>query len=101
MYRRRRSPAREPVFGFDSFLDVVANVIGIIIRLILVTWVGARAYSAVNHEWIDEAPAAALPSPKASDDPLHPEVARAEHELAEARARLLEQLRQLQLAKEK
>ena len=43
MYRRRR-PTREIAFSFDSFLDVVANVVGIILRLILVAWVGARSY---------------------------------------------------------
>ena len=47
MYRRRRSPPREVVFSFDSFLDLVANVVGIIIRLILVVWVGARSYSSL------------------------------------------------------
>src|SRR6185369_15019998 len=46
MYRRRR-PTREIAFSFDSFLDVVANVVGIILRLILVAWVGARSYKAV------------------------------------------------------
>ena len=41
---RRRRPQREIPFSFDSFLDVVANVVGIILRLILVAWVGARSY---------------------------------------------------------
>ena len=45
MARRRRHP-REIAFGFDSFLDVVANVVGIILRLILVAWVGGRSYKA-------------------------------------------------------
>ena len=40
---RRRRPVREIAFSFDSFLDVVTNVVGIILRLILVAWVGARA----------------------------------------------------------
>jgi hypothetical protein len=44
---RRRRPEREIAFSFDSFLDVVANVVGIILRLILVAWVGARSYKAV------------------------------------------------------
>ena len=35
-----RRPQREIAFSFDSFLDVVANVVGIILRLILVAWVG-------------------------------------------------------------
>ena len=43
---RRRRP-REIAFGFDSFLDLVANVVGIILRLILVAWVGARSYKAI------------------------------------------------------
>ncbi|MEY4789117.1 MAG: hypothetical protein RLZ61_1335, partial [Planctomycetota bacterium] len=42
--RRRRRPDKEIHFSFDSFLDVVANVVGIIIKLILVAWVGARTY---------------------------------------------------------
>ena len=43
---RRRRPHREIAFSFDSFLDVVANVVGIILRLILVAWVGGRSYKA-------------------------------------------------------
>ena len=42
--RRRRRPDKEIHFSFDSFLDVVANVVGIIIKLILVAWVGSRTY---------------------------------------------------------
>lgn len=45
--RRIRRPNREIVFSFDSFLDLVANVVGIIIRLILVVWVGARSYEII------------------------------------------------------
>jgi hypothetical protein len=44
---RTRRSARGITFSFDSFLDVVANVIGIILRLILVAWVGARSYQAI------------------------------------------------------
>src|SRR5689334_5080621 len=46
MIRRRRG-RKEIAFSFDSFLDVVANVVGIILRLILVAWVGARSYKAI------------------------------------------------------
>jgi hypothetical protein len=49
MFRRRRRPEREIAFSFDSFLDLVANVVGIIIRLILVAWVGARTYTGLVH----------------------------------------------------
>jgi hypothetical protein len=45
---RRRARSREIPFSFDSFLDVVANVVGIIIRLILVVWVSARSYESVQ-----------------------------------------------------
>jgi hypothetical protein len=47
MYRRK-TRTREIPFSFDSFLDVVANVVGIIIRLILVVWVSARSYESVK-----------------------------------------------------
>lgn len=101
MYRRRRVPAREPVFSFDSFLDLVTNVVGIIIRLILVAWVGARAYHSLQPVAIEEPPVAALPPPKAAEDPLHSEVVRAQRDLADARLRLLEQLKELDLVQAK
>jgi hypothetical protein len=98
---RRRRPQREIAFSFDSFLDVVANVVGIILRLILVAWVGARSYqslksaaptpgadtvgSLVAEEVLD------LPDPS---DPLAGELDRQRRELAEAQAHLLEELRQ-------
>lgn len=93
---RRRRKTREIEFSFDSFLDVVANVVGIILRLILVAWVGARSYKAV----VPSAPPALtkeeiaeLPDPK---DPLAPELERQRRELAEAQTHLLEQLKQWQ-----
>src|SRR4051794_7171391 len=93
MYRRRRASREKILFSFDSFLDVVANVNGIIIRLILVAWVGARAYHATTtlpDETTAEpdapiASAAPLPDPRAEDEPLTPELARQRDRLAEAR----------------
>jgi hypothetical protein len=100
MYRRRLR--REPLaFSFDSFLDVVANVIGIIVRLILVAWVGARSYTAIMQLPPEEPPlpaVEALPAPIAADDPVSPELQKVRRELAEARRRLLDQLEHLQLA---
>ena len=58
MFRRRRRQEKEIAFSFDSFLDLVANVVGIIIRLILVAWVGARTYTGV-------VPHPAVPAPEA------------------------------------
>lgn len=94
---RRRRKVREIEFSFDSFLDVVANVVGIILRLILVAWVGARSYKAV-------APAAPLPALTKEEiaelpdpqDPLAPQLERQRRELAEAQTHLLEQLKQWQ-----
>src|SRR5579884_2313314 len=93
---RRRRKVREIEFSFDSFLDVVANVVGIILRLILVAWVGARSYKAV----VPSAPTtltkeeiAELPDPQ---DPLASELERQRRELAEAQAHLLEQLKEWQ-----
>src|SRR3954469_7837890 len=107
---RRRRISREIPFSFDSFLDVVANVVGIIIRLILVVWVGARSYSSIKDlppppadfrpetvekvEAAEESPAA--PETETAD-PLHDELARHRRELVEAQSRLLDQLRQVEM----
>src|SRR5688572_1965631 len=98
MYRRRLRQRDKIAFGFDSFLDVVANVIGIIIRLILVAWVGGRSYSALM-QWREAPPpdATALPAPKVEDDPLSLQISKSQEELDAARARLLAQLRDLGL----
>ena len=95
MFRRRRRH-REIPFSFDSFLDVVANVVGIIIRLILVAWVGARSYNSVQELLKEKHAHAAATSPLAMPaDPLELELNRHRQDLADAQARLLEQLRQL------
>jgi hypothetical protein len=106
MIRRRRRP-REIPFSFDSFLDVVANVVGIIIRLILVAWVGARSYSSVQ-EILKQAKPAMVSMPtvgtregKEPADPLERDLAKNRQELAKAQAWLLDQLRQLQDVREK
>src|SRR5262249_34611271 len=101
MMRRRRRTVRETPFSLDSFLDLVTNVVGIIIRLILVAWVGARAYNTLpqllkEYKQTPVEAAAARPI----EDPLQAELARQRQELAEAEARMLEQLRQVDLAKE-
>jgi hypothetical protein len=101
MRRRLRRP-REIPFSFDSFLDVVANVVGIIIRLILVVWVGARSYSSL--QTLTARPTAtAKPAAAAGElqDPLQQQLALHRQELVQAQARLLEQLRQLHLTQEK
>jgi hypothetical protein len=95
MYRRRRRPPQEIGFSFDSFLDVVANVVGIIIRLILVVWVGARAYTAMQP--LPTPPAATATAEAAGPhEPLQDEVARQRQELADVQARLLQQVRSFQ-----
>jgi hypothetical protein len=92
---RRRRKVREIEFSFDSFLDVVANVVGIILRLILVAWVGARSY----HVAVPSLPAltpeeiAEMPDPK---DPLAAELEKQRRELAHAQTHLLEQLKDWQ-----
>jgi hypothetical protein len=95
MFRRRRRQ-REIPFSFDSFLDVVANVVGIIIRLILVAWVGARSYNSVQELLKEKHARAAAEQPATLPaDPLEQELARQRQEMAEVQARLLEQLRRL------
>ena len=102
MYRRRR-PAREAItFSFDSFLDVVANVIGIIVRLILVAWVGARSYAPAMQQ-PDSPPTKAreLPAPSPVSDPVTDELEALRLRLADARIRLLEQLGCLELTEQR
>src|SRR5260370_14365008 len=94
MIRRRRRP-REIPFSFDSFLDVVANVVGIIIRLILVVWVGARSYSSLTAVTKPGTARAAVAVTGKLADPLQDEIARQRQELAQAQTKLLEQLRHL------
>src|SRR5437764_514211 len=99
MIRRRRQP-REIPFSFDSFLDVVANVVGIIIRLILVVWVGARSYGSIQALSKPAKPnAAAATEVREPEDPLQQELAEHRQELAAVEARLLQQLRDLEITK--
>src|SRR5436853_544982 len=91
---RRRRPRREIAFSFDSFLDVVANVVGIILRLILVAWAGARSYKAVVPA-VEPPPPAALAEPAPPPEPTDPRAAALEQqrrELARAAALLRELL---------
>jgi hypothetical protein len=101
MFRRRRR-VREIPFSFDSFLDVVANVCGIIIRLILVVWVGARSYSHVQNylEPVNEPSGEAVAQEDSSSadikDPLEGELAHERRQLAEGEKVLLDFLRRIQ-----
>jgi hypothetical protein len=102
MIRRCRRRARDYTFSLDSFLDVVANVVGIIIRLILVVWVSARSYSSLLPVLKPSVPfndvSQESPEP---EDPLQKELAVHRQEMAQARDRLLQQLRQLQLTQDR
>src|SRR6516164_8949554 len=93
---RRRRKMREIEFSFDSFLDVVANVVGIIIRLILVAWVGARSYKSLMSSSPPETPTPPAVAAKEPDDPLRPALDGKRRELQELQDRLLAQLRRLQ-----
>src|SRR6266540_517276 len=94
MYRRRYRPRREIPFSLDSFLDLVANVVGIIIRLILVAWVGARSYKALIDVPVPP-PNLPLPSSEEVAAPLRQELAQHRLDLQQTQDRLLEQLRRL------
>ena len=95
MIRRRRTQ-REIPFSFDSFLDVVANVVGIILRLILVAWVGGRSYHptvpvtpppAVQEELADAA------EPPLPPDPIADDLGRRQRDLRAERDRLAAEVR--------
>jgi hypothetical protein len=88
---------REIPFSFDSFLDIVANVVGIIIRLILVVWVGARSYSSLKPTLTSTTDANAhVAGEPSSADPVQGELDRHRRELAEVQSQLLARLRELQ-----
>jgi hypothetical protein len=95
---RRRRPRKGIEFSFDSFLDLVTNVVGIIIRLILVSWVGARSYQALVPA-APEDPAAQVEEIDAAP-PLSAEMRVHRKELNDAQERLLEQLRRLKTVKD-
>src|ERR1700722_11089407 len=105
---RRRRPVREIAFSFDSFLDVVAKVVGIILRLILVAWVGAKSYKGPHFAFAQPTPApvTALPDapfpppPSAASDPIAEELAQERQELLRAQAELLALLKQQEQAPE-
>jgi hypothetical protein len=97
---RRRRPARGIEFSFDSFLDVVANVVGIILRLILVAWVGAKSYKAFIPPPPPPQVLEEVLAPPDPDDPLAAELDRQRRELAATQAQLLEQLRQYEGARQ-
>jgi hypothetical protein len=95
MFRRKRPLKNEAIhFSFDSFLDLVTNVVGIIIRLILVTWVGARAYHS-SMQWLELEPIAPLSAPKVTDDPLHARIEQSNRDLDDAKTHLLDRLKEL------
>jgi hypothetical protein len=103
MIRRRRTQ-REIPFSFDSFLDVVANVVGIILRLILVAWVGGRSYhptvTAAPPSIVQEETADATETPL-PPDPLADNLDRHRRELTADRDRLADQVHQADEAKER
>jgi hypothetical protein len=91
---RRRRPLREIEFSFDSFLDVVANVVGIILRLILVAWMGARSYKAFVPPAPPDPPALADPAPLPEPtDPRLPHLAARRQELVRLNASLEQEQR--------
>lgn len=102
MYRRRHRPGRDISFSFDSFLDLVANVVGIILRLILVAWVGARAYTGVVKT--SSPSPATKPSPVLTEEsPPLAELAALEQtrrDIAQAQQELLAHLRRQEAARQ-
>jgi hypothetical protein len=60
----RRAPQQEPGFGSDSFLDIIANVVGILIILIVLAGLRASQSASVDSELVAEQ------SPPAADDPI-------------------------------
>lgn len=97
MYRRRLRK-REIDFGFDSFLDLVANVIGVIIRFILVAWVGARSYNSLMTPDVTSPTREGPPGLVREDaHPLTREIAALRQEIDQSKARMLDRLEQMKM----
>src|SRR5688572_28798266 len=79
---RRRRPRREIEFSFDSFLEVVASVVGIVLRLVMVAWLAGRGSKAALPP--APPPPRQLAEPAALPDPSDPR----DDLLAAARERL-------------
>jgi hypothetical protein len=79
----------------------VANVCGIIIRLILVVWVGARSYTSLQHLLIQAEDAPVEATAEAEEvlpqvvDPVQEQLAKQRRQLAGAEIALLDELRRL------
>jgi len=95
MYRRRWKK-REIDFGFDSFLDLVANVIGVVIRFILVAWVGARSYNALMTADLTS-PIPEMPALREDEHPLWQQSLALRNDITDMKARLLDHVAQLEL----
>jgi hypothetical protein len=91
----RRRGHSEPAFGSDSFLDVIANLVGIV--LIIIVLVGARIRSLP--EWfvpthkLAEQPQATLQAPEVDTTQEEQEIAQARAAIAALQQRLAENLR--------
>lgn len=90
---RKRRPAREPAFGSDSFLDVIANLVGIVIILIVMIGGQVRALPEVA----SEEPSAALPQHTVEQESV---LLPLEKEIATLQSRLLDMLRSLEEARQ-
>lgn len=98
---RRRHRASHIQFNFDCFLDVVANVVGVVIRLILVVWVGARSYTATMNKIPPPSPAMATESHELAPAPTpSADVAHHRSELEDLETRLAEQAKRLGLLRQ-
>lgn len=80
----RRTTNAEPAFGTDSFLDVTANLVGVLIVLIVLVGLRVRKSSPPVLP-MDEATASRLAAMRGSLDDLDLERLRLEHQLLELR----------------
>jgi hypothetical protein len=84
---RQRRTSREPAFGSDSFLDVVANLVGIV--LIIIVLVGARVRELPLIAAVESTAPALVLTADAETPRLAAELERLQAELERLQARLL------------
>jgi hypothetical protein len=96
---RRRLPKEQP-FGFDAFVDLVTNLVGIVLRLILVVMMGAHLHGLEGKSASEETAEAGGSSPGIDTESpvLSAELEKQQAEVARLQARLLETLKAMDVA---
>src|SRR5262245_48004267 len=95
----RRRAHREQPFGFDAFVDLVTNLVGVVLRLILIVMMGAHLHGLYRSQPALEAPVAEAQDVEPPEaEALRGEIDASQAELVQLQKRLFETMQALGLA---